>query len=82
MFQTKKPRRSHRVFVSDAPARTLSLHTHGRRKGVLNYIFDGGMRIEFRTTREAMISRGRRVLVWRVLASLALLWLLFQFINP
>ena len=82
MSPTKKPRRSHRVFVSDAPARTLSLQTRERRGGVLNYIFDGGMRIESRTTREAMLARGRRVLVWRALAGLALLWLLFQFINP
>jgi len=75
----KPSRRTHRVFVDDAPSKTFSLSTREQR-GTLNYIFDGGMRIEFRTHREANLARRRRVLVWRVLGVLALTWLIFQFI--
>ncbi len=81
MSARKTSRRSTRVLVDDAPAKTFSLQTHDRRKGVLNYIFDGGMRFETRTSREAMIARRRRVLVWRVIAVLALVWIVFQFIS-
>jgi hypothetical protein len=79
MSPRKPSRRTHRVFVDDAPARTFSLSTHEER-GALNYIFDGGMRIEFRTNREASLARRRRMRVWRVLGVLALAWLVFQFI--
>ena len=80
MAPHKPSRRTHRVFVDDAPAKTFSLQTHDQRGGALNYIFDGGMRIEFHTHREANIARRRRVLVWRVLGAVALAWLVFQFI--
>ncbi|MCL1888810.1 MAG: hypothetical protein FWF96_08080 [Kiritimatiellaeota bacterium] len=78
----KKPRRTHRVFLDETPARVFSLDPTGRRRGALNHIFDGGMRIETRLTREFLLARRRRVRVWRALAALAFAWLLFQFINP
>ena len=76
----KKTRRTHRVFVDDTPARVFSLDATDRRRGALNHIFDGGMRIETRITREALLARRRRARVWRVLAALAAIWILFQFV--
>ena len=80
----KKSRRSrtHRVFIDDAQSRTFSLDSADRRDGILNHIFAGGMRIETRISREALLARRRRARVWRVIAVLAIAWIAFQFINP
>ena len=80
MTSHKKSHRSHRVFLDETPSRSFSLDTRTQRRGVLNHIFDGGMRIETRLSREAVAARRRRVYVWRVLAALALFWLVFQFV--
>jgi len=81
-FKKSRRSRTHRVFVDDTRARTFSLDSADRRDGILNHIFDGGMRIETRISREALLVRRRRARVWRVLAVLALAWAAFQFINP
>ena len=80
----KKTRRSrtHRVFMDDAQSRVFSLESTDRRGGILNHIFDGGMRIETRISREALLARRRRARVWRVLATLAAAWIFFHFFNP
>ena len=82
MTPRKKTRRTHRVFIDDAQSRTFSLDSTDRRGGILNHIFDGGMRIETRISREALLARRRRARVWRAIAALALVWFLFQFITP
>jgi len=74
-------KRSHRVLIADTPAKFLSLRSSSEQRGVLNHIFAGGLRIETRTTREALLGRRRRTYVWRALAALALLWILFQFVR-